>query len=105
MTQKHTPKNKEEAAQIIDHYFSISHYPQVTEVEMKDGTVHHGYFQMFINDDELKSKFQYRFVSVKNFIPFREHFGDTGELNPRYTTIINAEDIASIEATIPSGTI
>ncbi len=104
MTQKYIPTSKEEAAKIIDLHFSITHAPQITQVEMKDGNVHHGYFQRFINDDELTRQFKYRFVPVQNFIPFREHFADTGELNPRYTTIINAADIASIEATTPPGT-
>ncbi len=103
MEQKYIPKSKEEAAKIIDQHFSITHYPQITQVEMKDGTIHHGYFQMLINDDELKAQFIYRFVPVENFVPFREHFADTGELDPRYTKMINVENIASIEATSPPG--
>jgi hypothetical protein len=88
---------KEYLAHLIESKFSLTHAPHITKVVQKDGVIHYGYFQQFDDFNTLKEHFNYRFIPIQNAVLFSEENLSTGMLNKKYSIIINASDIESIE--------
>jgi hypothetical protein len=87
---------KEKAATLIESDFSLTHFPNITRVEYKNGEVFHGFFHNYPDSPLLRKEFKYRFVLQNNSVEFREGYDKTGSYDTKHSIIIDAAEVKKI---------
>jgi small nuclear ribonucleoprotein (snRNP)-like protein len=78
----------------IDH--PITYVGTSTQIKLKNGIVLNGYFERFDDFYSLKEENKWRFLEFQNAQAFKDDMNASGKANPKFSTLLNGEEIESI---------
>lgn len=86
---------KKQVIQFIEIDHPVTYAPSVTKV-VCNNTIYYGFFESFDDYRELKEKNQWRFIPINQAIEYREEAAKTQLANPKYSIILEGDEMISI---------